>query len=141
MGYTNYWYILKNDDKAYNNFKNDAHKLIEYAVREKVIDTNGITVDDDRILFHGPCESFFWPKDAFKYRMDLGINDEGAFFFCKTNRYEYDKVICALLIRAKFYYKDNVKVMSDGEWGLDWLEGRKLYKETFGADGPDNVVD
>lgn len=135
MGFTHYWLRKASEDENYERFKEDAIKLIEYGVNFNLIDSQGILHDDKRILFRGPCESFFWPRNPVKENYSLDEAHGGGFFFCKTNRYEYDKLICALLIRAKYHYKDDVSISSDGNWDLDWCEGLELYKEIFNASG------
>ena len=55
--------------------------------------------------------------------------------FCKTARKYYDRVVAAILIRAKHIFKDGIKITSDGDWDNDWDGGKELYEEVFGEEG------
>lgn len=140
MRYKHSWHILEDDKEAYKKLKNDVTPLIEYAEKHEYIDPRGSTVNEDHILFRGPGEDFFWPNDA--------TNDElilydmrgytGRDFSCETNKWPYDKIVCAILIRAKHHYKDKVKIRSSGHWyNFEWQKGKECYREWFGANSND----
>jgi hypothetical protein len=51
---------------------------------------------------------------------------------CKTARKPYDLVVCGLLILAKIYFMDDIKIRSDGnleDWqpAIDWV--KEYYPE------------
>jgi hypothetical protein len=63
-------------------------------------------------------------EDFFISRTDLTWN------FCKTNRKDYDQVVTALLILAKYLFPQDFTVSSDGNW-TSWAEGRDLFTQAI----------
>jgi hypothetical protein len=58
-------------------------------------------------------------------------NKNEVFGFCKTARKPYDKYVTAVLLLAKLYLQDEIRISSDGDIA-DWKEGQKLIKEKVG---------
>lgn len=50
--------------------------------------------------------------------------------FCKTNGKEYDEVVTAIIILARYLFPQDFTVDSDGDWS-DWSRGRELFKDTI----------
>lgn len=57
-----------------------------------------------------------------------------SFDFCKTNRKPYDLAVCLVLLTLKQHAPESVEISSDGEWDVEWLESRKVFKELFGIE-------
>ena len=62
--------------------------------------------------------------------MSLGISTQG-FNFCKTEHKPYDIAVTSLLIIAKHYLGDIIKVSSDGDI-VDWEEAMDLLQKAYG---------
>lgn len=66
-----------------------------------------------------------------------------SFEFCKTARKPYDLAVCLTLLSCARHAPDSIRLGSDGEWGSDWAEARRVFKELFGveADCPFDLVE
>lgn len=67
------------------------------------------------------------------YESFVLVSGATTFEFCKTGRMPYDVVVTAILLRAA-HTVPGFDVRSDGGWGSDWVEARKLYATVFGEE-------
>ena len=59
-----------------------------------------------------------------------------SFAFCKTARKPYDLAVCLSLLRIKEIAPDAIELSSDGDWDIEWVNSRLVYKELFGNEPP-----
>ncbi|MBX3192361.1 MAG: hypothetical protein KF819_35550 [Labilithrix sp.] len=141
-GYTHYWKWLKEPERAALGRCVAEMTRIADARREILSDGAGKTGAEAR--FDQTCEAF----DA----SDLGclaFNGVGAekhetfsfpvsggapaFSFVKTALKPYDAVVVAALIVARDHFDpDTLDISSDGDWGVEWESGAKLYSQVLG---------
>lgn len=130
MGYTHYFTTratLKNE--VWSELLTDVAKIIS-ASGITIGGWDGLgapTLSSEKIVFNGSpaYETFHLPHKG------------NGFEFCKTARLPYDKVVTAVLIRARDYYGDEIQLSSDGDW-VEWSEGVQLYTQVFDS-VPENV--
>jgi len=65
---------------------------------------------------------------------DWSSDKSASFDFCKTARKPYDLAVCLVLISMKRHDPESVRVSSDGEWDVEWLEARHVYNKLFGVE-------
>lgn len=135
MGYTHYWtFVPKRGDatkneKSYQNAIKKCSKVIRsyskqfgglsgYSAHSDTY--GGINVNGSERV--GQCESFILREH---------LNQNEAFNFCKTGRYQYDTVVTACLIILKHYLKDAVSIGSDG-YAHEWNDGLILARQLTG---------
>jgi len=144
MGYTHYWYrqLASRDQphikESYGALALDIKRICT-AVRFLGIELGDAHGEgkpeftESRVAFNGvgeeSHESFVWVARVEQRNHDKG--EPSIFDFCKTAQKPYDAVVTASLIRAKYYYGDEVDIKSDGDWS-DWKAGRDLYQLAFG---------
>ena len=142
MGYTHYWERKVSDDTKiqYGKLALDAKKIVDYARTHGVSIgnwdgeiLNGDEWSESRFDFNGyrdeAHETFVW--QAVVGEPTYMNNDGYSFDFCKTAWKPYDKIVTAILCRAKYHYGNSIKISSDGSWD-EWTSGRDLYEEIFG---------
>jgi len=74
--------------------------------------------------------------ETFRVDLDLGSDgyksSDGQYFtFCKTAFKPYDICVTACLIVLEHYFKDHVRVSSDGE-SAEWDDARRLCQQVLG---------
>jgi len=100
----------------------------------------------EQVIFNGAAskgedyETFYFARLA-----DIkSANEYGLVFGCtKTEFRPYDSVVVACLIAAKYHFKDQVYISTDGEPG-DWVKGMLLASAILGAnllDVADHIFD
>lgn len=154
MGYTHYW--RRHDHtlaptttraqarEAYGRLVLDAQRLCLKAEAQGIVLANGNGEEGTEPVFtegyfalngvgKDSHETMYWSAELVipEWQMDDAKLGRGVFNFCKTAYKPYDAVVTAILLRSKQYYGKLVDVYSDGLWS-EWLEGRKLYEQTFG---------
>jgi len=144
MGYTHYAYrqLASRDQPhikaSYGALALDIKRLCELAqgLGIELGDAHGEgkpEFTESRVAFNGvgkeSHESFVWVARV--EQPDYRRDEPMVFDFCKTAEKPYDAVVTASLIRAKYYYGDEVDIKSDGNWS-DWKTGRDLYQLAFG---------
>ena len=122
MGYSHYWTLGENLAQSdWDKFFEGATKIIETAKEA------GLNLDDDStatsVFINGIGDN---AHETFT----ISIGDAG-YDFCKTSFKPYDAVVTAILIHAKYCFKDGIKIKSDGNW-VDWEGGTLLFEEVFG---------
>jgi hypothetical protein len=154
MGYTHYFRRDKRNVGSawmFGNLALDAKKIIEQAKSEGIeicgpMGTGEPEFTEAHFAFNGTQvngfdhETFWWealPEQPEWQTKHFAKSDEknDIFDFCKTAYKPYDAVVTAVLIRAKHWYGELVKIGSDGDWDGDWQEGRALYERVFGEVG------
>lgn len=142
MGYTHYWETAKKIDKK--NWKvlmgavNILFKGCEKTIQKEYTDTSEAEVNIDRIRFNGigedGHETFLLSREG---RVSEWAREERknsstpCFGFCKTARKPYDEYVTAVLILAKLYLGDQIKLSSDGT-ALEWQSGVDLINDKMG---------
>lgn len=139
MGYTHYWQQKRDFTKA-------EWAEITAAARDIVADVQNVQgipladwggdggtqplIDDDEISLNGlgdhSCETFRIdrkrpPKKSYQTPKERGGG------FCKTNRYDYDVAVTAILCVVEAIAEGALGVDSDGN-GHDWLPGVQLAR-------------
>lgn len=130
MGYTHYWQRpAELGADAFRLFSHDARGLIVEAQRR------GIEVIDPRagpnlVAFDGGCETFY--LDRLLPTRELSRMYDGLRYqFCKTNGAPYDLLVTAVLVMAKYWFGDAIRVTSDGA-DKDWEPARSLCRDVLG---------
>ena len=150
MGYTHYFKRQRNisNEEANSLFKAYAvgvEKIVQkahergIAIADRFGERIGVEILDDYIAFNGldeeSCETFLVRAMPEPYNPERRWEDQDwEFNFCKTRHLPYDEVVTACLILMKDVYGSRVKISSDGEWELDWTEGRELYESAIGEE-------
>jgi hypothetical protein len=94
-------------------------------------------VTPDHIRFNGWKDEGHETFIITRERPDNPPYDSGAkefFDFCKTARKPYDLAVCLVMLSMKRHAPKSVRIASDGDWDMEWVEARKVYKELFGVD-------
>lgn len=130
MGYTHYWNYDKateNKDAQFDALVRDTRRIIDLASLYGVRLGDGLGRNEPLFMFDyfalngvtgEDCESFVWTREPEGYS------------FCKTGHNNYDIIVTAILIRAKYHYGDAVKIESDGTWD-DWQQGAGVCETLF----------
>ena len=124
MGYTHYWYQKEIPAERWPLIAADARKLIDAAQKDGIkllLEYNDPRsrpqINDEIIRFNGAGgeghETFLLVRDQ-----DPGRRGDG-FAFTKTANKPYDRVVCAILARARHHAPDYIRVSSDGD-ERDW---------------------
>jgi len=163
MGYTHYWYRVKDLSEGWNEFVEDVRKvyrnLPKYSetaggyYKDRVIKVcggfgNGKPVfDENEVWFNGDKkrgldhETFYFPRifNASKEFWGFERKPKDGLYFdcCKTDRKPYDLLVCCVLILTKIHFKDRIKVKSDGRL-KDWTPAFHLM-QTLGFEIPKNL--
>jgi hypothetical protein len=140
MGYTHYWYRVKNlPVYEFDQFTGACKNIIAQS-GVNICNWEGIgepEIDADLVAFNGNAssemdhESFVIERNYIvdKYSMK---NEDGLYFaFCKTARKPYDVVVTACLIAARYYFCENIQIKSDGSF-TEWKDGIKLASQVLG---------
>jgi hypothetical protein len=96
-------------------------------------------VTPDLIRFNGPKDE---GHETFLVTRELGDYPDKTlpgvclepFDFCKTARKPYDLAACLVLLSMKRHAPKSVKVSSDGDWDVEWMEARDVYRKLFGVE-------
>jgi len=197
MGYTHYWYIVKEIDLSIMKQIVDDFKKVLPILNKYVDLANGNgegnpVISYNEICFNGRQEcnhlkdelGIAWPSDdaggiATPYKEDVKKGDwfagvllqkrtcggncahesmmierikslrewdspkeNGLYFdFCKTAFKPYDLAVITLLIIAKHYLKEKIKVSSDGT-DAQWFDGKMLCQQEleYGLDFELNIT-
>lgn len=147
MGYSHYWYRSRSVPEpadAYARFAMGVKALIATAEQHgiRIAGWDGGTkqawpeITEGYVKYNGwqneAYETFTWVAEIPPVNAWWSDDPEEDFDSCKTAMKPYDVLVCASLILAKSIYGPGVRIVSDGEWnGMEWLDGRLLYKETF----------
>lgn len=123
MGYTHYWRIPSDLDKAsFALFANAAAKIITEVGKQ------GIGIDnasgDNTVFFNGVGEE---SHESFCIRRKKNEN----FDFTKTARKPYDLAVTSCLIAFKHFFEDKAEITSDGD-DTDWLPAKELCQKLLG---------
>jgi len=139
MGYTHYWYKVKELPKnKWELFLDDFSKLIHEAKFGDLIEggIHGEAYQDDIVDFNGigeeAHENFYFPRveDTSKFTQ---YQNGKIFNFCKTARKEYDPVVCSALIVAKKHFGSLIDISSDGSNEAEmWHEAKEYCQNTLG---------
>ena len=133
MGYTHYYKGQVNIDEALISDVKAIIKKSKIAICDGMGEGKPELVPGELIRFNGDMSK---GEDYEGFEVKAEYNRD----FCKTNRYPYDAVVTATLIRIA-HLNDEFEVKSDGYWDSDWADGRELYKRTFGEEAvkPDSM--
>lgn len=141
MGYTHYWY-------RESEYSTGGFCLFVRACK-KIIEKSGVIIKDgwgenvpvldmNKIVFNGDAETdqdhetFYFPRVLSEEdKSPIGFTDNKFFFFTKTARKDYDKVVCACLVAAKNIFGEHITIHSDGDYAK-WEDGIKLACEVMG---------
>jgi len=105
-----------------NPFKEDVKKGTWFAGAQLQKRTCGGDCSHETMMFERIMTLQDWDEPK----------DNGLYFnFCKTAFKPYDLAVISLLIIAKHYLKDKIKVRSDGE-DEQWFDGKMLCQEELG---------
>jgi hypothetical protein len=87
-------------------------------------------ITDSRIVLNGigadSHETFYIQKGDIKWN------------FCKTAQKDYDEVVTAILILARYLFPD-FSLTSDGSWG-EWRIGRELFAKAMYLEPTEGTV-
>ncbi len=123
MGYTHYWNIQKPlDSEKFAAFVEDVKK-VKSATSVKCV----VVANQHEVAVTGPCET-----------LTIQPGDSG-FDFCKTNRYDYDVVVTAVLLLAKRHFADAIQLSSDGGESA-FAMARPVYLAITGEEAPERVT-
>jgi len=130
MGYTHYWYQMRNfTDSEWQKISFMTNKIIEAAKAQGIELANGHgeagtepVIDADKIQLNGvdddAHETLYLTKQQGKFvdytPRDQQIRD-GIFNFCKTARKPYDAVVVSILGAARRIAKGALRLSSDGD--------------------------
>ena len=137
MGYTQYWYRKGNLSDGWKEFIKDVQKLYEnlplvsyWAEKKfhtnKYLEISGWNGEGDPIFneneikFNGHgalAHETFKLSRILSTTETYSFDKEGYYFgFCKTVRKPYDIFVTAVLLLAKKYFNEDMKISSDGDW-------------------------
>jgi hypothetical protein len=144
MGYTHYWYKIRNlNTIKFENLLDDFSKLLDQSDEVNNIaegDFHGEFYQDTQIQYNGigdnQHETFFLERDTpkleFEQWYEHGKNGKTHLFnFCKTARKPYDLLVCANLIIAKKKLGKEIIISSDGS-NEEWQEAKDLCQKHLG---------
>jgi len=130
MGYTHYWYGLRNfTAPEWQAICDDARQLFDKATvtacREYDRPQETPEIAADVIAFNGPNED---GHETFWFQ-----REPDDFQFCKTAAKPYDLLVTAMLIVSHKHAPDALRISSDG--GVeDWRAGLDFTRQVLGAD-------
>ena len=126
MGYTHYFQLHNEPTQTrWDTFTSGVNSIIKASpVRlEK-------EVTDSRVVLNGiganSHETFYIQKGDIKWN------------FCKTARKDYDDVVTAILILARYVFPD-FSLSSDGDWS-EWSRGRELFTKAMYLEPAEGTV-
>lgn len=115
--YNVYKHNAESDPKLYETFIKDVQKLIQAR--------------DSKLSFiHG--------ESSWHVRQGRGaLIFQWSLYDTKVHEtihpIEYNDLVTAILIRAKYIFEQNVSIDSEADW-VDWIPGRILYQQVFDQD-------
>lgn len=154
MGYTHYMRRKAGNPGSAQQFyalAMDAKKIISLALEDGLIiqgpdGTGDPEFNEAYFAFNGDAstshdyETFFWAGNAVLH--PILDSEEILFSFCKTAYRPYDRVVGAVLLRAKSVYQDLFQLSSDGDLSdAIWMEARALYALAFGSESSPSAFD
>ena len=126
MGYTHYWRLKEgiSNEEGWLGLCRDAESILDHSDLQL-----SFCVD----TMHGYMNINGIGKEGYE-SFHFTVTDEGTlaqysewagghFAFCKTARNPYDVVVCAILIAAKHWFGEEIRVSSDGTWNGEWTNG------------------
>lgn len=152
MGYTHYFYTKKHlDNVKFVEFSRDVARALDNINIPLVAEYDDPSippvVNDNIIHFNGVGdeghETFVFLRDSTKAPWQTDEGDK-VFHFCKTQMKPYDLAVTVCLVLAKYHFREDVKITSDGD-ACDWEEAIKFVNEKFGynmiaEDGCDEII-
>lgn len=133
MGYTHYFrFITECPKNVFASIRDDIRKIVEYTNKDNpntIRGWDGIEepeFEDDFISFNGnastysDCETFMLERDRIRTN------------YCKTQRYNYDDVVAASLLIAKYHCPSMYLNSDDRQEG--YVIGAEILKKIFGFD-------
>ena len=128
-GCSRYKIPLFNKDQVYFNGGSGA---------PRTRDTSGTYYSTDNTnLGH---ETFSIQRKYTKGAFD-NSSDSMQFDCCKTARKPYDLAVMLVLMLYKYYFKDDVRVSSDGDWDGEWKIAQKYFAEMFPCKAMELLLD
>ena len=126
MGYTHYFQLHSEPTQTrWQAFTNGVTSIINAS--DVKLESE---VTDSRIILNGvgkdSHETFYIEKGSVRWN------------FCKTARKDYDEVVTAILILARYVLSD-FSVSSDGTWN-DWRIGRELFARAMYLEPAEGTV-
>jgi hypothetical protein len=126
MGYSHYFQLHSEPAQTrWQTFTSGVNSIIkasdvrlESEITDSRIVLNGIGADSH--------ETFYIQKGDIKWN------------FCKTAHKDYDEVVTAILILARYLFPD-FSVSSDGTWN-DWRIGRELFAKAMYLEPTEGTV-
>jgi len=141
MGYTHYYYRKENLDKeVFSKLAETVNHLLTLNPEKIALtkiggkdETMPFEASPDLISFNGVGENgheTLYLSQKFE-KNEYSSKDNGLYFeCCKTAQKPYDLYVCATLILAKIFLKDDIRVSSDGELN-DWIPAQDLLNKIF----------
>jgi len=131
MGYTHYWYRKpKLDGPNFAKVSKDFMSILP-SLGCEIAGSDGSgspDITNDLIMFNGVGK---YAHETFMLELESNsINDKLKFEFCKTARKPYDMAVQVCLLIAKYHFKNEFEVSSDGDME-DWEEAILLCEKHF----------
>ena len=126
MGHTNYWKIKNPISEIRFQGMLDEIAQLTGGSGIPLGDMDGLSsprFESNEFAFNGAGKASY---ETFVFR-----NERTEFSFCKTEHRPYDAVVCAALILAKAWFKEDIEISSDGSW-KEWQPGRDMFERIFG---------
>jgi hypothetical protein len=126
MGYTHYFQLHSEPTQTrWQSFTSGVNSIIKAS--DVPLETE---ITDSRIVLNGigadSHETFYIQKGDIKWN------------FCKTAQKDYDEVVTAVLILARYLFPD-FSLTSDGSWG-EWRIGRELFAKAMYLEPTEGTV-
>jgi hypothetical protein len=126
MGYTHYFQLHSEPTQTrWQSFTSGVNSIIKAS--DVPLETE---ITDSRIVLNGigadSHETFYIQKGDIKWN------------FCKTAQKDYDEVVTAILILARYVFLD-FSLSSDGTWN-DWRIGRELFAKAMYLEPAEGAV-
>jgi hypothetical protein len=126
MGYTHYFQLHSEPTQTrWQTFTSGVNSIIKAS--EIPLET---TITNSRIALNGIGKDSH--ETFYIQRGDITWN------FCKTARKDYDEVVTAILILARYLFPD-FSLSSDGEWN-EWRIGRELFARAMYLEPSEGTV-
>lgn len=129
MGYTHYWRMKRAfSEEEWKKFTDGVNKIL---AKTKVSICGGMgtgepIISEEYVSLNGD------ESKGEDYESFVVTKEPQDFEFCKTARRPYDEVVCACLLLMEDILGNSVKVSSDGDRELDWVDGINLHHRVFG---------
>lgn len=149
MGYTHYWYKIKElDQTKFRDFMDDFETILPHF--NNFLATSGdqaLEIGLNLLYFNGieeqSHETFMFTRVVENKKYLQYHNDDTKthiFDFCKTAEKPYDIAVTSALIIAKKHFGDDIIISSDGvreEWyqAITLCEEKLGYGKTMNFDG------